>query len=387
LLFRFIAPQPLISSFHSTPSHFEPLERKEKHPNTNNASSPPTPTPTPPQSPSFRSSAEEQIESSTRAIGQVTFLNSTTSGRIVLASLALGDPTLAAFAALGAITSTSAAHIVGLDAQSRKDGLWGYNGALVGCAASAFGGGGAYYYLPYVAASTMLGAAATPVVSASLKGAMPNVPQWTWSFNIVALTMLLRSRPLSDVVVVVDESIANNGTASSEEAAAAVVATASSTASAAALGDALASPLAGISQIFVVDSPITGAGILVATHTYSPKLAMHALGGSAVGCLVGLLSGAPLSDVSAGLWGYNSALASMAVGVFFVESRESLVLSGTCAAAAASLFGGLSTAFGTYGAPCLTLPFCAVASAAYLLEGHVPGLRLAKEPHSPEKNC
>lgn len=222
----------------------------------------------------------------------------------------------------------------------------------------------------------MLGAAATPVVSASLKSAMPNVPQWTWSFNIVALTMMLRSRPLLEVV---DESSVNVTTEK-----AAVVVSASSTS---AVGDILASPLAGISQIFVVNSHVTGGGILAATYHYSPKLALHASGGSAVGCLVGLLSaGAPLADVSAGLWGYNSALASMAVGVFFVESRASSALSVAAAAASASLFGAMATLFGTYGVPCLTLPFCTVASAAYLLEGRVPGLRFAKEPHSPEKN-
>eukprot|EP00571_Detonula_confervacea_P000387 CAMPEP_0172313812 /NCGR_PEP_ID=MMETSP1058-20130122/21022_1 /TAXON_ID=83371 /ORGANISM="Detonula confervacea, Strain CCMP 353" /LENGTH=304 /DNA_ID=CAMNT_0013027523 /DNA_START=263 /DNA_END=1177 /DNA_ORIENTATION=+ len=300
----------------------------------------------------------EQLDAATRAMGQVIFLNSRDSGRVIFVSLALGDPTLAACAALGSFTATSTSKFIGLDEKARKDGLLGYNGALVGCAASVFGPS----YLPYMVASTLLGAAATPVLSASLKSALSQ-PQWTWSFNIVALTSLLRTRPLL------------------ESADGEVVSTSSG------LGDLALSPLIGISQIFVVNSPLTGAGIVAAIYNYSPKLAVHALGGSAIGCLAGVLSGADISDVCIGLWGYNSALASMAVGTFFVHSRHTMVLSASSAAASAALFGAMQPLFGAYGVPCLTLPFCSVASACYLLEGHIPGLKLATEPHSPEKNA
>mmetsp|Transcript_4062 Transcript_4062/g.9005 ORF Transcript_4062/g.9005 Transcript_4062/m.9005 type:complete len:220 (-) Transcript_4062:619-1278(-) len=215
--------------------------------------------------------------------------------------------------------------------------------------------------------STMLGAAVTPVLSASLKSAI-SMPQWTWSFNAVALTSLLRTRPMlveSESADVNADQIASVSTG---------------------VGDVLASPLNGISQIFVVESPFTGAGIVAATYLYSPKLAVHALGGSATGCLVGLLSGVNLQDICMGLWGYNSALASMAVGTFFVHSRQTMVLSASSAVTSAALFGAMQTLFGEYGIPCLTLPFCTVASACYLLDGHIPGLKLAREPHSPEKN-
>lgn len=301
----------------------------------------------------------EHADASTRGLGQVIFLNSVDSGRIILLSLALGDPTLAGCAALGAVTSTSTSHAIGLDKKAYDDGLWGYNGALVGCAAATF----ASSSIPIMVTSTMIGAAATPVLSASLKSAIPNVPQWTWSFNFITLTSLLRTKPLLEN---------SNG----EEAA--TISTG--------FGDLFMSPLVGISQIFVVGSPLTGAGIVAATYNYSPKLAMHAVGGSTIGCLVGLISGVDLSDVCLGLWGYNSALTSMAVGVFFVHSRESVALSVSSAAASAFLFGAMQTVVGAFGVPCLTLPFCSVASACYLLEGHVPGLKLATDPHSPEKN-
>ena len=126
--------------------------------------------------------------------------------------------------------------------------------------------------------------------------------------------------------------------------------------------DAILSPLAGISQIFVIPSHLAGAGIVAAIGMYSPKLALHALGGSVTGCTVGMMLGAEVSDVALGLFGYNSALTSMAVGTFFVDSRRVRVLSFAGAAASAVLFGAMKTTFGAFGVPCLTLPFCTVAT-------------------------
>jgi len=87
-----------------------------------------------------------------------------------------------------------------------------------------------------------------------------------------------------------------------------------------------------------------------------------------------------------GLWGYNSALTSMAVGTFFVHSLPVALLSVGGAAATAVIYGAMETAFGAAGSPCLTLPFCITASACWLLHKQIPSLKLAKDPHSPEKN-
>jgi urea transporter len=308
---------------------------------------------------------KDAIDATTRSIGQVIFLNSTKSGTAILASLAIGDPTLAVYAGLGAYTATVTAQAIGLNQQSCRDGLFGYNGALIGCATSVFGPS----FVPFGVAYTMMGASATSVLCASLNRALSQ-PQWTWSFNVVALTSILRTKPLETVT----ELTASDAAATSLSVSVGIM-------------DFVASPLVGVSQIFVVGSAVTGLGIIGSISMYSPKLAVHALGGSTLGCLVGLLFGADSSDVIIGLWGYNSALASMAVGTFFVHSREAIALSAGSAAASAALFGELQPVFGGLGAPCLTLPFCAVSSACYLLEGQIQGLKLAKEPHSPEKNA
>eukprot|EP00536_Pseudo-nitzschia_multiseries_P011623 jgi/Psemu1/320110/estExt_fgenesh1_pm.C_4060005 len=315
---------------------------------------------------------EEFLDVTARGVGQVIFLNSPKSGQILGLGLVIGDPYLAVLAALGTVTATATANAAGLDKASIQDGLMSYNGCLVGCASAVFGP-------PSIIAATtatIVGASATPFVAASLKEAMGGVPQWTFAFNFVTLTSLLRTRPLLPSEVAIDE----------KTGAAAEVATSAGSSGGSLLADVIASPLTGISQIFVVQSALSGAIILGGIGSYSPMLAVHALGGSTMGTLVGAMSGAPLEELTMGLWGFNSCLTSMAVGVFFVHSTPTMLLSAGGAAATASLFGAMKTLFGAYGSPCLTLPFCFTMSAGYLLQKQVPTLMLANSPHSPEKN-
>ena len=317
---------------------------------------------------------EEFVDATARGVGQVIFLNSPRSGRILGLGLFLGDPYLAGLAALGTVAATTTARASGLDKSSIEDGLMGYNGCLVGCAVAVFGS-------PSIIAATtatIVGASATPFVASSLKEAMGGVPQWTFAFNVVSLTSLLRTRPL---LAAPAAEITTEAATAAAESAASVAASKGSV-----FVDVLASPLTGISQIFVVESPVSGAVILGGIGSYSPLLAVHALGGSTMGTLMGAMSGSPMDELTMGLYGFNSALTSMAVGVFFVHSTPTMLLSAGGAAATASLFGAMKTIFGVYGSPCLTLPFCFTMSACYMLQKHVPGLVLASNPHSPEKN-
>lgn len=343
------------------------------------------------------------------------FLPNVSSSWTLTVGLALADPYLAACAALGSMSATYTSRaVLALDVDDAKNvtnainpersaweqGLWGYNGALVGCAFSVFGP----TFAPAAVLSTVVGAAATTAVSASLKN-VTSMPQWTWSFNAVALTSLLRTQPLLDKGSIADANssaaIVSAGTDVNTDAAidAANVAVEASTSAITAAAetaitatDLLLSPLVGLSQIFVVDSQLTGLFILAAIGMHSPKMAVRALGGSAIGCIAGYTCfGADPVHVASGLWGYNSALVSMAVSAFFVNNARADVLGGAGAFGTAGLFGAMQVAMGAsgiagLGVPCLTLPFCVGASLCYTLPGVIPGLILAEAPHSPEKN-
>ena len=225
------------------------------------------------------------------------------------------------------------------------------------------------------------------------------MPQWTFAFNFVTLTALLRVQPL---LAPSSSAVTSASSLDGASTAAAVLGTAAaadpSATTTTAVGTLLLSPLTGLSQIFVVESALTGAGIVAAIASYSPALAAHAVAGSVTGSLVGGLflgSSAAPSEIAAGLWGFNSALTSMGVGVFFVPTIQSTVLSIAGAAATAAVFGALQPVFGALGSPCLTLPFCLTMSACWALGSSsstaasaqlVPGLVFASNPHSPEKN-
>jgi len=248
-----------------------------------------------------------------------------------------------------------------MDAATVGSGLAGYNGCLVGCAFAVFLGG------PVWAAplATVAGGAASAFVSAAIRPMMGSVPQWTFAFNATTLAALAAVRPL-----------AGNAASAAADSVAAVPPDAAVTA-----------PLSGVAQIFVSSSPLTGALVLVGMGWFSPGCAAHTLLGATIGAGTGALLGAPIVEICDGVWSFNAALSSLAVGVFFVPSRASLALSTYAAASATVLFGGLKVACAeAFGVPCLTLPFCVVASGCYLLPQSVPALVLAAAPHSPERN-
>jgi len=105
-----------------------------------------------------------QIDAHARGVGQVIFLNSPHCGAGILLGLAVGDPSLAMLAALGTVTANETATRSGLDKTAIANGLMGYNGCLVGCAASVFGPSS----LLAATTFTVIGAAATPFCAVAL---------------------------------------------------------------------------------------------------------------------------------------------------------------------------------------------------------------------------
>ena len=181
-----------------------------------------------------------------RGVGQVVFCNSPGSGALILAGLGVADPFLASMATLGVTTSTAAAMMGGLDRAAINSGLYGYNGALVGCAFSVFLGTS----LPVTLAATTAGAAATPFVGRAIAPLCASVPQFTLAFNAVALSTLAVVCPFKAASVAPETPIeVVVGTAADTIPPATVVT---------GVAELMMSPLTGISQIFVVESPLSG---------------------------------------------------------------------------------------------------------------------------------
>ena len=82
------------------------------------------------------------IDASLRGIGQVFFCNSPLSGITFLVAVFVSNPLMAVLLILGVFSATAFAKIMDYDPGLLASGIWGYNGALLGCALSVFSLGG-----------------------------------------------------------------------------------------------------------------------------------------------------------------------------------------------------------------------------------------------------
>jgi urea transporter len=319
---------------------------------------------------------QQLLQTAGTGTSQVIFVNSRdNAGAVILLSLALGDPSVAFMAGVGSFASTVTAVTTLSDSTTSKsataNGLFSYNGCLVGCATAGLicPGSNVFAALPLAVAGA---ATSTYLTALLMKSPMP---QWTIAFNIFTyMTLLALSK--------------NNGSSESVTAVADAVVGVASTTTTVSYLDLFVSPLTSLAQIFVVESAWSGLGICMVIARYSPQLAGHAVLGSAVGSLTGsILLGADPHSIAAGLWGYNSALTSIGTAVFLRYNRPHTVwlVSGVGAALTAVTFGAMSAVSPV---PCLTIPFCTVMSGVWwLAQGQwVDGVTLAKNPHSPERN-
>lgn len=78
------------------------------------------------------------VDWSLRGVGQVVFQNNPLSGLVILVALVWNSCIYAAICVLGVIASTATALVLKADRAVMRDGLYGFNGALVGLALVAF---------------------------------------------------------------------------------------------------------------------------------------------------------------------------------------------------------------------------------------------------------
>lgn len=331
-----------------------------------------------------------------RGMGQVVFCNNSMSGVFIATGLMIGDPQTGVMALLGCTSATGMAYLAGLDRAMIRDGLAGYNGALVGCALTIFQPAvpflpPALSALPFSSSAladalltVVLGGLSAPL-AAKLGPLVAPVPQWTVVFNAIALAVLgsfavakwytQPPKPVKPAAetsqqrkVVRDLSFLFDHPGML-------------------MADLCEAASSSVAQIFLLPEPMSGLFILAGIGCYSPAAAGLTFAGAFLGNASALALGHSYEQVIDGLWGYNAALSSLAVGIFFVPTGlpyAGLVVAGATTSILATI--GVKTVLDEVDLPCLTVPFCGVASACFLLGGRVPGLVRAQAPHSPEMN-
>ncbi len=266
-------------------------------------------------------------------IGQIVLQGSAWTGGCIVLALLWQEPTLALGCALGALVGQLTARGLRLPAEATAAGLHGFNGALVGTAAAVFFAAPATALMVGVVGAALATALALPLARAL------RLPAYTAPF-IVATWAALAALGLPD-----------GGAAAVE------------------FGprEALLGVFAGAGQIVFAADPLAGGLVLAGIAFGTPRHALWALAGSALGLAVGWATGAPGAALAAGLYGYSAALAAVALA----DRGWRAALAGIVLAAALHRLGaGL-------GWPLLTAPFV-LATWAVLL-----GVRLVAVKDKP----
>jgi urea transporter len=288
-----------------------------------------------------------------RGIGQVVFQNNPVSGLVILAALFFNSWIYGFICLLGAVTSTLTAIALKADKSLVRDGLFGFNGALVGLALVAFtsenfrtGAFPSFHMLIYI----VFAAALTSIVFSSIATLLGphKVAPLTMPFNLVGWLFLfavlkfdyIDAGPLAKPV-----SPDQYAPMTSYDLPTWYMG----------IGN-------GIGQIFFQDNWISGYIILVGVAIHSRISALMALAGAGLAALVAVFFGAPEGAIRDGLFGYNAALTAIALGGFFlVLTPRSLLYTLFGVVVTTWLWASVAVFLSPIGMPVFTSTFVIVA--------------------------
>jgi len=335
------------------------------------------------------------LEEVLRAHSQVIFCNSPLSGLLTLTGLLITDYEAALFGFLATVVATLAAYLLSLD---NSNGLYGFNGQLVGMAVGVL--------LPrtYTNGNSMvlvrifmcfIFSTLSVIVANALRKTMASfeLPFLTLPFNIAATWLLVGGQYYSLFGTSTTTIEVKNTTTASyhprsclrlsmhAECAYDISGLVQMQAIVQAFFD-------NFSQIFILQSQpqlpfVTGGFILIGIGCYSPLAMLFAAIGSGTAVGTALILGVDGYEIVQGLWGYNSILTAVALGggIGFVETNwKSSLFAVFGSAVTVMMHGFLRTFFGTMNASALTLPFCLTTILFLLLRDQKGSQMNGKDP-------
>lgn len=304
-----------------------------------------------------------------RGGGQVMFQCNAYTGLFFLLGIfwgayAAGTPAVAWGALVGVTASTLAGYLTvgrGTTLSDGQQGLWGFNGILVGCAFPTFF---ALNWQMWVA--LIICAMITTWVRTGFNNVMApwKVNSLTFPFVFMTWVFLFCARELSGLspAGMDDPSISFSIGADPHWS-----------------FDSLTGIwLKGISQVFLINSWITGLLFLIGLAVSDWKSAVWAAVASAIALVVALLFEANGASVANGLYGFSAVLTGIALGsVFYKSTVLSAVWCILGIIATVFVQAGMNAIMAPWGLATLTGPFC-VTTWLFLL----PQLQLdnRKEP-------
>jgi urea transporter len=312
------------------------------------------------------------IDINLRGAGQVIFQNNPLTGLFFLAAIlwgaiAGGQIDIAIGAVVALVIATATAMLLESDEDSLNQGLFGFNGVLVGAAVPTFLVDGAAMWFILV-----VGAAVSTVAMLAVSRVMKTweTPALTFPFVLTTWFLVLGAYSFGHL------PIASMGPPALPHAAGAA------TGAGLSAGELLVAWLKGPAQVFLINNPVSGVLLLIGLFVSTPWAALFAALGAAVALAVSLLLGADPASINAGLYGFSAVLTAVGLGcVFYTPSLRVAVFALLGTIFTVIVQGALDTAVAPVGIPTFTAPFVFV-TWLFLL----PKADLKPHPHARMKN-
>lgn len=292
----------------------------------------------------MKTKAIELLQSTLRGAAQVMFQESALCGALLLVGIfwgAFATASMSIFygALVGLVLSTLTGMVIGRAKSDGRYGLWGFNGVLVGCALPTLLGDTPAMWFALIF-SAMLTVPLRDAINNLLRRAKIN--SLTFPFVLITWIILLAAHAMNAFSHGAAAHISHAEPFLSNTFLSLVVVW-----------------LRGISQVFLIDSWITGGIFLLALLIANRWAALWAGIGSAVSMILAALLDTSALDISHGLYSFSGVLTAIALGsAFYTPSWRSALwaLCGTIFTLFVQV--AMDTLLSAWSLPTLTAPFC-----------------------------
>lgn len=283
-----------------------------------------------------------------RGTSQVFFQENALTGVLFFAAMAWASYVTGVWAttigaAIGIVVATATAYLIEADEPSVDQGLYGFNGVLVGAALPTF-----------IAASPQLwiyvvfGAAASTVITAAFSATLTRswgIPGSTGPFVLTGWLMVAGAYAFGGL------DVTGDAPKFATDYLAGTIAIPSAS-------ELVQIFFRNIGQVYLLGSTVSGVLVLIGIFIASVPAGIAAAVGSLIAMVVAIGLGADPATVSQGLFGFSPVLTAMAVGVVFLKPSWSVALYAALATIVTVFVqGALDVIVDPMGIPSFTAPY------------------------------
>lgn len=289
------------------------------------------------------------VDISLRGVGQVIFQNNPLTGLFFLAAIfwgavSTGQITIATGAVVALLVATITAMLLHADSRLLKQGMFGFNGVLVGAAVPTF-----LAPSPAMWFVLIIGAAVSSVAMLAISKVMKtwDTPALTFPFVLTSWFLALSAYSFEHLPITSmgPRALPHDIGADPAGFSASILPLTSAW-------------LKGPAEVFLINNAVSGVLVITGLLVSSVWAGIFALLGSAVALFLSLGLGASLSDIEAGLFGFSPVLTAVGLGCVFFQPSWRVTLFALLGTVFTVLVqGALQVALTPVGIPTFTAPF------------------------------